>query len=116
MKFGKFADLTVLELLNINKKNYLRWVYYNCSMITFCDDILDVVNILPEFRIAKPGKDEGLFNELATNTFQEFSPLLKLKIKSHSKKIAKQKLFRAYSADRHELSKRHLQKFNQGKL
>ncbi len=55
LKFGQYYDSTVQECLTFYKYNYLRWVYFNCSMITFMDDILDEININKDFRIDKPG-------------------------------------------------------------
>lgn len=56
MKFGKYADLTVGQLFDLTKAAYLRWVYYNCSMINFNEEILELLRIDEEWRIDKPGK------------------------------------------------------------
>ena len=45
MKFGVHSLYTVQEIINLNKKKYLRWVYFNCSNIDFMDDILDEIRI-----------------------------------------------------------------------
>ena len=55
LKFGQHHDKCVQELLNRHKKKYLRWVYYNCSMITFVDDILQEIHCF-DYQIEKPGK------------------------------------------------------------
>jgi len=59
LKFGKWADLTIENLLKMEKQ-YLRWVYYNSSNIDFMDDVLDELGITTEFKIQKPGKDTEL--------------------------------------------------------
>lgn len=62
--FGKNADLPIWKLLDHGSgKAYLCWVYYNASGITFTDEILDAINIRPDERIIKPGKNEELFNK-----------------------------------------------------
>lgn len=56
--FGRYHDMTVGDLLNCMGyvgKDYLRWCYFNCSNITFFDDILDELEIPEEFRFTKPG-------------------------------------------------------------
>jgi hypothetical protein len=67
LNFGKHRDLTVEYLIEHHYKIYLRWVYFNCSNITFVDDILDEINITQEFRFEKPNKNITLYNE-----FKEF--------------------------------------------
>ena len=65
LKFGKYADFTVGDLLaqGWRRAEYLSWAYFNMSKITFFDDILDELEIPEEFRISKPGKDEAKFEE-----------------------------------------------------
>ena len=58
LKFGKFHDLTVQNVLdsqNMKGRSLLRFYYFNSSKISFIDDLLDELNIPPEFRIPKPG-------------------------------------------------------------
>lgn len=57
LKFGKWSDLTIGNLIKIEKP-YLRWVYFNSSNIDFMDDVLTEIEIPTEFKISKPGKDE----------------------------------------------------------
>jgi len=64
LKFGKYQDLTVGEVLNLQHPNYIRWAYYNCDMISFMDDVLEKVRIPEEYRITKPGKNPELGEEL----------------------------------------------------
>ena len=51
--FGKHAELTVYELIAL-EPDYLVWVYYNSSNITFTDLVLDQLAIRE--RINKPGR------------------------------------------------------------
>lgn len=55
--FGKNADYSVQQMLDMKHHMALRWYYYNCSMISFMPDILDEIGITEEWRIDKPGKD-----------------------------------------------------------
>lgn len=59
LKFGKFADYRVEQMLQIEKHEYLRWVYYNSSNISFMPDILEIIGVT-EF-ITKPGVARELF-------------------------------------------------------
>lgn len=59
LKFGQYHDLTVQNILDSRHskgKSLLRWYYFNSDRISFIDDLLDEMNIIPEFRIVKPGK------------------------------------------------------------
>jgi hypothetical protein len=73
LKFGIYCDNSVQDLLTFKKYNYLRWVYFNCDMISFLDDILDELSISTDYRINKPGKNpekyELLFNEKQEKLF-----------------------------------------------
>lgn len=54
MKFGKFHDLTIQDILNMDRGDYLVWVYYSCSSIDFDDEVLSKIGLLT-LRIPKPG-------------------------------------------------------------
>lgn len=58
--FGKFSELTVQDVLNLNHTAVLRWYYYNASNITFMEDILREIHINPENEIQKPGTDKEM--------------------------------------------------------
>jgi len=62
LKFGKYTDYTVQQVIDIGKKSYLAWVYYNMDRITFTEEILKDVLMLDHF-INKPGKDEAYHYE-----------------------------------------------------
>lgn len=64
LKFGKYAEYRVGDLLKLCRHDYLRWVYYNSSNINFFDDILDELNITKEFIIVKPGKNSELHKKI----------------------------------------------------
>ena len=59
MKFGKYADYTVQQVIDqnpIDGINYLIWVYYNSSNISFNKDVLSKLGISDDLTIKKPGK------------------------------------------------------------
>ena len=60
IKFGQYADYTVDQLIQLDKRHYLRWIYYNCEQVTFTPDVLELIHI-NEMQIDKPGKDEKTF-------------------------------------------------------
>jgi hypothetical protein len=58
LKFGRYNDLTVNEImgsLRTKGKIYLTWVYYNCSNISFHEDVLSTLGITDDIKIPKPG-------------------------------------------------------------
>lgn len=58
LKFGKQYDKTVDNLLSLKQNTLLGWYYFNCSSISFIDEVLNEIGIGEDFRIEKPGKDE----------------------------------------------------------
>jgi hypothetical protein len=73
LKFGQYSDLQVQNLLDLQRYKYLRWVYFNCSNISFMDDILDEIRIPLNFRIQKPSKNPDLHLKLQEETFENYS-------------------------------------------
>jgi hypothetical protein len=63
LNFGKYSEMSVQQVIDIRKKRYIRWCYFNLSGITFTKEVLDCVGILEGFYIDKPGKSEILFDE-----------------------------------------------------
>lgn len=58
--FGKYAALTVQQVIDLQHTRYLRWVYFNSSNIDFIDSILDRISITPDCKINKPGTNKEL--------------------------------------------------------
>ena len=52
--FGKYKDYSVQQVFSIDKK-YLIWMYYNCSNLSFIDELLEMLFITKEYQIKKPG-------------------------------------------------------------
>jgi hypothetical protein len=78
MKFGQYFDTPLFILLNQKKHTYLRWVYFNCSNITFMDNIILQIGILPEEFIKKPGTNPEMF-EIVKNRLREHLSEFELK-------------------------------------
>lgn len=114
MGFGIHKELKVGEVINLNKKQYLRWCYYNLSNITFTEDILIQLGITEEYRIEKPGKnvEHGvLLDELIFSMYSDKAQeaIGKATEKRRSAKRKKNKLF-----DKIRFSKGNLQRLNHG--
>lgn len=62
LKFGKYEDLTIANIINLGKGSYLRWVYYNYSGIDFMPDVLDMIQIPLDYRLEKPNKNPEMFD------------------------------------------------------
>ncbi len=67
--FGKYAEMSIQQIIDIQKSHYLIWVYYNISAITFIPKILDEIHIYKNYRIFKPGINEQLFNKYTDYKF-----------------------------------------------
>lgn len=114
LKFGQHADFRVGELLKMDKKKYLRWVYFNCSMISFVPELLDTLNIGEEWRINKPGTDpekgEQFLNNIINNTWEH----RKERNMNRKKDYLKKERMQYFSRDKVQFSKSSLQSINQG--
>jgi hypothetical protein len=118
LKFGKYSEFTVQDVINLTKHKYLRWIYFNCSNINFMDDILHEINITEKFRIDKPSKNPELYNELNQHIFDnisdEFLPKYLAKNKLIADKNIKSKAIRGLKKDRINYTKSAMQRLNQG--
>jgi hypothetical protein len=112
LSFGQYADMSVGNLLALQKSTYLRWVYYNCSTISFTPDVLNQIFIYPDERIEKPGKDElkGIEVDKRCKAHLDFraSEHMMKKIKYH------QKTRRILIRRTHELKYSELTALNRG--
>jgi hypothetical protein len=86
LKFGKFADLTVQQCIDTKKKKYLRWVYFNCSNITFTDELFEELKIPEWYRFVKPSKNVELGKKLEENLLETYSDWLNTKLEKKKKK------------------------------
>lgn len=115
MLFGKFTDCTVDQLMVLNRHVYLRWVYYNCSMISFNEHILECLDITDEWLIDKPGTNPEMHNRL--KVFKASKPLGDFQMKSDARQKRRKQLaqFKYGRAGRYVESKSQMQARNQNK-
>lgn len=113
--FGKFTDLTVQNLIDMRRTPELRWIYYNCSMLSFKDNILDFLGITDEFKIDKPGKDKEKFLQIQEEKDKKTCGFDKLKRKMHNTAIEKANYVGYMKRDRIYFSKSSMQAKNQGR-
>jgi len=116
--FGKFSDLTIGELLILRKTVYLRWVYYNCSMIDYDDVIFSSIHMNEKHKIEKPGVNPDLY-EIVNNKIQATisgGAVNFYKMKSKMNRKNRIKHFRASCGSRNTASKGVMQAFNHGKM
>lgn len=70
IKFGRFADHTVDEMIISNHHFRLAHMYYYLDKITFRDDVLERIGITPSHKIKKPGKTESIPAEVISRMNQ----------------------------------------------
>lgn len=118
LKFGQYSDLQVQNLLDLQRYKYLRWVYFNCSNISFMDDILDEIRIPLNFRIVKPSKNPDLNLELQEAIFENLSDDYKemylKKQEKIGKKMSKGKAITKMKQNENCYKKDYLRRKNQG--
>lgn len=116
MGFGKFNDLRVGDLLKLGKWAYLRWVYFNCSMISFIPSVLIEIQLNKDWEILKPGIDKelGIEYEERYGSQRKRYGLEKYVINKITKKIIKGSANRAWYRQKDYYSKGSMQRRNQG--
>lgn len=92
LKFGRYYLLTVSTVFAKQKINYLIWVYYNMSKITFDSVVLKKLGIQRNQMIAKPGINKELGFIVNTKIKSNFSEHVKKKIKDNIRLEAKNRL------------------------
>jgi len=63
LKFGKWKDYTVQEIINLDKKPILISAYYKLSCINYTNDILKELLITEHFIIKKPSINKDKYYE-----------------------------------------------------
>jgi len=118
LKFGQYSDLQVQNLLDLQRYKYLRWVYFNCSNISFMDDILDEIKIPLHFRIVKPSKNPDLHIKLQEAIFEnltdEYKEMYLKKQQKIKKKIRKGLAINKIKQNENCYKKDYLRRKNQG--
>lgn len=113
--FGKHTDMSVYQMLCIKNYRYLRWIYFNSSKISFIDEILDEINLLPEFRIKKPGKDPEKVSELNDLIESKMSKYWNDNLEKKNIKGLNSRVRKSRGRDRISYSKSKMQARNHGR-
>lgn len=79
MGFGKYADLTVGDVLRLDE-TYIPFAYYTMGMVSFHDDILDALQMS---RIPKPGTDMDAWKRWKTTFYSQMSDEEALRFHRH---------------------------------
>lgn len=113
---GKYAGLTVQDILNSGNKSFLRFAYYNYSMISFLPDVLEEIGIKEGYKINKPGKDLEMFDLVRELINSNIGGLKKYRFKQHRNKVKKAQLKSNLIARKYSETKGYLQAKNHGKI
>lgn len=114
LKFGRYADLVVREILNLQHPGYLRWCYFNCNKISFVDEIFEEIRIPENYRIEKPGKNPELGKKLDEEIWGRKHGIERHVKDLTIKKERKRKLARYNRRDPLKYSKSTMQRINHG--
>lgn len=109
MNFGRYADMTVQQIIDMHRECYLIWVYCNMSNISFNKDILDYLNVPENHRVDFGDKLKGehyfiekfYWGKLKGELSAEEYDILKIKqwrLTQSSKKRVRQKFDREIKA------------------
>ena len=101
LNFGKYADYTVQQVIDQNPIDgiqYLVWIYYNSSNISFHSDVLERLGISEDFKIKKPGK---VINEKIFYFFRHIANLNRGKFSEKDKNLL---------LANHSMAKKHIRK------
>ncbi len=114
MGFGKYRELPVWKILDMGKTRYLRHIYYQCSNISFNEEILLKLKITNEWRITKPGTDKNMMDildeHMLLNASTEGKRLYGISKKNDSagkKNRAETKLYTRYESAKSLQSRNH---------
>jgi hypothetical protein len=80
MWFGKYEGLKVQQIIDLHHKDYIRYIYYNFSGITFTEEVLKEVAISNERVIKKPGTAP----EMHQQVFEENRKIMHLFTRKHN--------------------------------
>tara|TARA_R110001606_G_scaffold1820_2_gene6964 strand:- start:87 stop:533 length:447 start_codon:yes stop_codon:yes gene_type:complete len=114
LKFGKYFDLTVQQLLDLEKDaglTYLIWCYYNCSRISYTDELLSDFGVTQKLQIQKPGKEPTKLFEWKDSNLSETQ---RMAIWSRRNKQNRIKKIKSFTGDKNFYSKNESKLRNQG--
>jgi hypothetical protein len=112
--FGEHFDKTIEHLINLNKKYYIAWVYYNNDIIDYNQEIKDLIGLTKEHEISKPGRNPEYYDNHKNLFYEKHNDVTK-NISEIS--MEKQKVFRkAAVKNASRVNKLDLARKNQGKI
>jgi hypothetical protein len=114
LRVGKYKDLRIQEILDLNKTAYLRYFYYNMQGISFTEDILKQIGVIGDdydYRIKKPGTDHELGEKVFNDKLKNYPAAAWRNVKGArmGTEISNVNL------DKRKFSKTNMRAFNQGK-
>ena len=114
MWFGKYNGLKVQQIIDLHEKDYIRYLYYNFSGITFTEEVLNEISITEERVIVKP----GIAPDMHQRVFDENRKSMHLFTRmSNDKKIDTHAKIRFFNTCRSvHFTKSQLQAVNQNKM
>ena len=114
--FGQYADMTVRDI-SIYCRSYLAYIYYNCDMIDFIDEIKAELQLI---EIPKPGKAPERKNEWLAKVGESMTDEQRahywMSRKAGRKRAAKAALAHAERDERRSTYKGVMQARNHGRL
>lgn len=114
LKFGKYSECTVQQILDFGKKSYLQWTYFSLSCIDFLPEILEELHIKGEYLLSKPGKNEELFKKFKEEKDLHTLGFTKFKREKRCRRIRRAKFISFKIKDGKHYSKENLTWKNQG--
>lgn len=91
---GKWEGYSIQQMLDLRHTYWIRWSYFNQSMISYTDEILNKVGVTEEYRIKKPGVDKEMFNKCQQAVKDRMWGISKHILKVKQKKRSKGRLGR----------------------
>lgn len=114
LNFGKYKNQTVQGVIDLHKKHYLQWCYYNLEGISFTDEVLDLIQVGVSERLKKPGIYTKQWEEHLRLKDQSFKGIDGFNVKRKSKKRQIASMMCKFNAMRVYSQKGVLQSKNQG--
>jgi hypothetical protein len=101
LRFGKWKDYTIQELIDLNKHRVLIDAYYKLTSINYIEDILIELRITENYRIEKPSSNKEVYYRFLNENGYQLDKTLGIGADVMKKK-------------RKQLTKSQLQSYNQG--
>jgi hypothetical protein len=114
LNFGQYNGLSVQQIIDLNKQQYLRWVYYNYEGLSFIDEIFDLIYLKDENKINKPGKNPDLHIQIEGEHDKKRYGIEGIVKEKHVKKNFKMKIAKRVCFEKKFYSRSSMQSRNHG--